>query len=418
MDIHLVEYNLKSNDAYAALRIKDFRWFIISRFVLTLAIQMQSVVVGWQVYALTHDALSLGMIGIAEVIPFLCVTLFAGHVADIVNRKKIIVFSGLVYFICAAGLLFVSTSLQPVLSAYGAMPIYLIIFITGLARGFMSPAQFAFMAQLIPRELFGNASTWNSVSWQVAEITGPAIGGLVYGFLGVGQAYTTVVFFSAIGWFLFLIIKNKTMPERVKKETVWQGLSSGLKFVFGHQMVLSALSLDMFAVFFGGAVSVLPIFADQVLHTGAKGLGFLRAAPALGAIIMSVVQAHHPPFKRAGKNLLFAVFGFGLCIISFALSRNFYLSLFILLLSGMFDNVSVVIRATIIQLYTPDDMRGRVSAVNGIFIGSSNELGSFESGLAARLLGLIPSVIFGGSMTLAVVMSVRKFAPKLRELKL
>ncbi|HEX2869319.1 MAG TPA: MFS transporter [Ignavibacteriales bacterium] len=413
-----MEYNLNSNDAYASLRLKDFRWFIIARFILTLAIQMQSVVVGWQVYALTHDALSLGMIGVAEIIPFLLVTLFAGHVADIVNRKKIIVFSGLVYFICAAALLIISTSLHPVLARYGAMPIYLIIFITGLARGFMSPAQFAFMAQLIPRELLGNASTWNSVSWQVAEVVGPAIGGLVYGFFGVGSAYTTVVFFSAIGWIFFAAVKKKPMPERTRKENVWESLSSGLKFVFGHQMVLSALSLDMFAVFFGGAVSVLPIFADQVLHTGAKGLGFLRAAPALGAITMSIIQAHYPPFKKAGRNLLFAVFGFGLCIISFALSKNFYLSLFVLLFSGMFDNVSVVIRATIIQLYTPDDMRGRVSAVNGIFIGSSNELGSFESGVAAKLLGLIPSVIFGGSMTLAVVASVRKLAPKLRELKL
>lgn len=413
-----MEYNLNTNDAYATLRLKDFRWFIVARFILTLAIQMQSVVVGWQIYALTHDALSLGMIGIAEIVPFLCVTLFAGHVADIVNRKKIIVLSGLVYFICAAALLFISTQMHPVLAAYGAMPIYLIIFITGLARGFMSPAQFAFMAQLIPRELLGNASTWNSVSWQVAEVAGPAIGGLIYGFFGVGAAYTAVVFFAAIGWIFFVLIKKKPMPERVRKETVWESLSSGIKFVFGHQMVLSALSLDMFAVFFGGAVSVLPIFADQVLHTGAKGLGFLRAAPALGAIIMSIVQAHYPPFKKAGRNLLFAVFGFGLCIISFALSKNFYLSLFILLFSGMFDNISVVIRATIIQLYTPDEMRGRVSAVNGIFIGSSNELGSFESGLAARLLGLIPSVIFGGSMTLAVVASVRKLAPKLRDLKL
>jgi hypothetical protein len=224
--------------------------------------------------------------------------------------------------------------------------------------------------------------------------------------------------FSAAGWILFFFVKKKPLPERTKHETIWESLSAGLKFVFSNQMILSALSLDMFAVFFGGAVSVLPIFADQVLHTGAKGLGFLRAAPAIGAIIMSFVQAHWPPFKNAGRNLLVCVFGFGMCIIFFALSKSFYLTLFILMLSGMFDNVSVIIRATIIQLYTPDDMRGRVSAVNGIFIGSSNELGSFESGLAAKLLGLIPSVIFGGSMTLAVVGSVRKLAPKLKALKL
>ncbi|MGE5621125.1 MAG: MFS transporter [archaeon] len=413
-----MEYKLDTTDAYASLRIKDYRWFVYARFLLTIAIQMQSVVVGWQVYALTHDALSLGMIGISEAIPFLCITLFAGHVADIFNRKNIILLSGLVYFICAIALLLIATSLHPVLAVYGVMPIYLIIFITGLARGFMSPAQFAFMSQLIPRELFGNASTWNSVTWQVAEVTGPALGGLIYGFFGVGTAYTTVVVFSALGWIFFSVVKKKALPERVKKENVWESLSTGLKFVFNNQMVLSALSLDMFAVFFGGAVSVLPIFADQVLHTGAKGLGFLRAAPAIGAIIMSFIQAHNPLFRKAGRNLLFAVFGFGLCIITFALSKNFYLSLFILMLSGMFDNVSVVIRATIIQIYTPDEMRGRVSAVNGIFIGSSNELGSFESGVAAKLLGLIPSVIFGGSMTLGVVGAVRKLAPKLRELKL
>ena len=413
-----MEFNLNSKDAYAALRINNFKRFITARFLLTFAIQMQSVIVGWQIYALTHDALSLGLIGISEVIPFFCVALFAGHVADIINRKKIILTSNFVYFICAAALLLVATSLRPVLAIFGVIPIYLIIFITGIARGFMSPAQSAFAAQLVPPELFGNASTWNSIAWQTAEITGPAIGGLVYGFFGVGAAYSLVIIFSAMGLIFFFFIKKQPLPERNKEENIWQSLSSGIKFVFRNQVLLSAITLDMFAVFFGGVVCILPIFADQIFHTGAKGLGFLRAAPAAGAIIMSIIQAHWPLFKQAGRNLLFGVFIFGISIILFAFSKNFYLSLFILMIGGMFDNISVVIRATIIQLYTPNEMRGRVSSVNSIFIGSSNELGSFESGVAAKLMGLIPSVIFGGSMTLAVVAAVRRFAPKLRKLSI
>jgi MFS family permease len=413
-----VEYNLNSKDAYAALRINDFKRFITARFLLTFAIQMQSVIVGWQIYALTHDALSLGLIGLSEVVPFFCVALFAGHAADIINRKKIILVTNLVYFICAAGLLLVSTSLRPLLTYYGAIPIYLIIFITGIARGFMSPAQSAFAAQLVPRELFGNSSTWNSIAWQTAEITGPAIGGLVYGFLGIGAAYSLVIILSLMGLIFFFFTKRQPLPERNKEENIWQSLSSGLKFVFGNQVLLSAITLDMFAVFFGGVVCVLPIFADQIFHTGAKGLGFLRAAPAAGAITMSIIQTHWPLFKKAGRNLIVGVFIFGISIILFAFSKNFYLSLIILMIGGMADNISVVIRATIIQLYTPNEMRGRVASVNSIFLGSSNELGSFESGVAAKLMGLIPSVIFGGSMTLATVAAVRNYAPKLRKLSM
>ena len=413
-----MEYNLNSKDAYAALRINDFKRFITARFLLTFAIQMQSVIVGWQIYALTHDALSLGLIGISEVIPFFCVALFAGHAADIINRKKIILVSNFVYFICAAALLLVSTSLHPLLAIYGAIPIYVVIFITGIARGFMSPAQTAFAAQLVPRELFGNASTWNSIAWQTAEITGPAIGGLVYGFWGIGTAYSLVIILSSLGFIFFYFVKKQPLPERNKEENIWQSLSSGIKFVFGNQVLLSAITLDMFAVFFGGVVCVLPIFADQIFHTGAKGLGFLRAAPAAGAITMSIIQTHWPFFKKAGRNLIVGVFIFGISIILFAFSKNFYLSLIILMIGGMADNISVVIRATIIQLYTPNEMRGRVASVNSIFLGSSNELGSFESGVAAKIMGLIPSVIFGGSMTLAVVAAVRNYAPKLRKLSM
>ncbi len=409
---------LDTSDPYAALRIRDFKWFVVARFSLTFGIQMQSVIVGWQIYQITHDALSLGLIGLAEALPFFSISLFAGHTADKVSRKSIILSTSAVYFVCAVGLLLVSTKFEWILHSHGVLPIYAIIFITGLARGFMSPAQSAFRAQLVPRELYGNASTWSSVSWQLADVAGPAAGGLIYGFSGVGTAYTTVVIMTMIGLGSFTLVRKKPVPERKSKESMAQNLVGGLNFVFHDQVILSAISLDIFAVFFGGVVAVLPIFADQVLHTGAEGLGLLRAAPAIGALIMSVIQAHYPFFKRAGRNLLACVFGFGLAIITFSLSKNFYLSLSMLLISGMFDNVSVVIRNTIIQLHTPDEMRGRVAAVNGIFVGSSNELGAFESGVSAKLIGLVPSVVFGGTMALLVVGAVRKFAPGLKELRL
>jgi MFS family permease len=413
-----MDSNLITKDAYASVRIRDFRWFVCARFVLTFDIQMQSLIVGWQIYQLTHDALSLGLIGLSEAIPFLCITLYGGHIADRVSRKKIILSSNFIYFFCALALLLVSTQFHKILITNGTFPIYLIIIVTGLARGFMGPAQSSFIAQLIPRELYGNAYTWNSLAWQTAEVSGPAAGGLIYGYFGVGTAYLTVVIMSSIGFLLYTRVSAKPIPAKKSNESLWQSLSEGLKFVFKDQIILSAITLDMFAVFFGGAVAVLPIFADQVLKVGAKGLGFLRAAPAVGEIIMSIIQVHNPFFKNAGRNLLLCVFGFGVAIILFALSKNFYLSLVVLFLSGLLDNVSVVIRSTIIQLFTPDEMRGRVSSVNGIFISSSNELGSFESGVAAKLIGLIPSVIFGGSMTLIVVATVRKFAPKLRTLKI
>jgi len=409
---------MTNNDAYAALRIKDYRWFIIARVTLTFAIQIQSVIVGWQVYELTHDALSLGMIGLAEAVPYLCIALFAGHAADVINRKKIIQLAGSIYFLCAILLFLISTELHHVLLGFGVWPIFAIIFITGLARGFISPALNAFAAQLVPKHLFGNASTWNSMLWQTAAITGPAFGGLVYGFWGIGQAYFFVILFSALSWFFFFLIEKKPMPERTKEENIWQSLSTGLKFVFKDQVILGAISLDMIAVFFGGAVSILPIFADQILHTGAEGLGLLRAAPAVGALIMSYYQAHNPLFKKAGRNLLICVLGFGVTTILFALSNNIYLVFSLLMLGGMFDNVSVIIRQTIVQLFTPDEMRGRVSSINGIFVGSSNELGSFESGVAAKLLGLIPSIIFGGSMTVATVSVMSYISPKLRRLKM
>jgi MFS family permease len=406
------------NNAYAVWRISSFRKFITGRFFLTFAIQMQSVIVGWQVYDLTHDPFSLGLIGLSEAIPFLVVALFAGHIADLFNRKLIISIAATVYVTCAIVLLYMSYTMQNWYPASGVLPLYIIIALTGLARAFFYPAQSAYMAQIVPRNLYANSSTWNSTVWHIAAVSGPAAGGLIYGFAGIHAAFICVVFFSAISLTFFFTSKSVSLPARVADEGIFTSLSTGIKFVFGNQVLLGALALDMFGVLFGGAVALLPVFASEILKTGPQGLGFLRAAPALGAVLMAMVLAYYPPVRRSGIKLLWAVGGFGICILFFALSGNFWLSIILLALSGMFDNVSVIIRGTILQMFTPDEMRGRVASVNSLFVGSSNELGSFESGLAAKIMGLVPSVVFGGGMTILIVLATAGFAPKLRKMEI
>lgn len=379
---------------------------------------MQGLIVGWQVYEITHDPLALGLIGLAEAIPFIAVALYSGHVADRYNRKRVISWFSFLFLLGTLILLALSFDRLMAMMALGVFPIYLVVAVTGIVRAFLYPSTIALMAQLVPRHLYTNSSTWNSTIWHIAAISGPAIGGLIYGFFGVKIAYLCVIFFVFIALNLLVFVKKYPNPSTVVTETIWQRLSSGFRFVMKNQLLLGTMSLDMFAVLFGGTVAMLPIFAAEILLVGAQGLGFLRAAPMVGAVIMSLILAYRPPVAQAGKWLFISVAGFGLSIICFALSKNFYLSLFLLMLSGIFDNVSVIIRATTLQLITPDEMRGRVASVNSIFIGSSNEIGSFESGLAARLMGLIPSVIFGGSMTLLVVGVIAKKAPLLRKLNL
>jgi MFS family permease len=344
--------------------------------------------------------------------------LFAGHVADLFNRKAIIAVTSTLYALCAIVLLYMSYTMNTWYASAGVIPLYLIIAVTGLARAFFYPAQSAFMAQIVPRNLYANSSTWNSTIWHIAAVSGPAAGGLIYGFAGIHAAFMCVVLFSVLSLFFFYTAKSIPLPARLVKEGIFSSLSTGIKFVFNNQVLLGALALDMFGVLFGGAVALLPVFASEILHTGPQGLGFLRAAPALGAVLMSMGMAYYPPIHRSGVKLLWAVGGFGVSIIFFALSGNFWLSIILLTLSGMFDNVSVVIRGTILQMYTPDEMRGRVASVNSLFIGSSNELGSFESGLAARIMGLVPSVIFGGAMTVSVVLATAGLAPKLRKMEI
>jgi MFS family permease len=414
----LAAINLNNPDAYAVLRIRDFRFFVSARFMLTFAIQMQSVVVGWQVYEITHDVLSLGLIGLAEAIPFITSAIFAGYIADRFNRQKVMVISMLVYLAGALLLLAYSLGYQSFIGVVGILPLYIVVFLTGIARAFFYPAQLALMAQLVPRKLYANSSTWNSTVWHIAAVGGPAAGGLIYGFAGKQAAYSVVVFFVMLSFILFMQLAKYRNQHNLKGEPLLQSLSTGIKFVFGNQVILGALSLDMFAVLFGGAVAMLPVFASEILFVGPQGLGFLRTAPAFGAIIMALILAYRPPLKKAGVYLLYMVGVFGLTIVGFAISTNFYLSILLLVLGGMADNVSVIIRSTILQIMTPDSMRGRVAAVNSIFVGSSNEIGSFESGLAAKIMGLVPSVIFGGSMTILITGIMARFAPNLRKLDL
>jgi len=406
---------LKPNP-YAALQVRDFRLFILSRLFITLAIQIQGVVVGWQIYELTKDPLSLGLIGLAEALPAITVSLYAGHLADIVERKKIILFCVVLLAFCSAALLYFTTDLGAFVLNFGTLPIYTIIFFTGLARGFLSPANFSFMPQLVDRSLYQNAITWNSTIWEGAAVGGPMIGGLIYGFFGITAAYTADALLVVAALICYSIIPSRPIPPITEEQGIFEKIKAGIKFVFNNQIILSAISLDLFAVLFGGAVALLPIFADEILHVGKIGLGFLRSAPAIGAVAMAVYITHHPIQKHMGKILLWCVAGFGFCMIGFAISTSFIVSMCLLILSGMFDCVSVIVRGTLIHTLTPENMKGRVSAVNSMFIGSSNEIGMLESGVAARLMGVVPSVIFGGCMTITVVATTAWKAVKLRAL--
>jgi MFS family permease len=403
------------HDAYAALRHRDFRWYILSLFSMTLASQLQAVVVGWQVYAITHDPLSLGLMGLAEALPFIALSLPAGYVADRWNRRTIAVCSLGVLAACAGAL--VAFSATPgLLERAGVRPIYAIIFISGIARSLLQPARQAFGAEIIPRSMYENAITWRSSTWQTAAVVGPAVGGLLYGFAGPVVSYAVgavMMTFALVG---FLMIRYLPGERELDGVPILAGLVTGLRFVWREPVILAALSLDLFSVFLGGAEALLPVFASEILNVGPQGLGILRAAPAAGAVLMGVYLAHRGPIERAGRAMLIAVATFAVAIIGFGLSKSFLLSLALLTVSGMADNVSVVIRSTLLQLLTPPEMLGRVSAVNSVFIGSSNELGAFESGVMARLLGAVPAVVLGGTASLAVVVITARVVPRLRQL--
>ena len=401
-------------DPYAPLRYGAFRWFTASLFPATLAQQVQAVVVGWQIYALTRDPLALGLIGLSEALPFIGIALFAGHVADRVDRRRISLVSLGVMLLCAATLFALSFHLAP---GSRVWPIYGVIAVSGVARSFLTPSRAALAAELVPRELFPRAAAWRSAAWQLAAVIGPALGGLLYGFGSARLAYGVAATLHLLAVGCLAQVRRTVVVAESATDSVWESLGVGVRFVLHQPVVLGAMTLDMFSVLFGGAVALLPIFASEILRVGPEGLGIMQAAPAVGAVSMSLWLTHRPPIRRAGRALFFAVAGFGLSIIGFGLSRSFALSVALLVASGLCDMVSVVIRSTLLQVFTPHHLLGRVSAVNSIFIGSSNEIGAFESGVAAKLLGTVPSVLFGGTMTLIVVAATAWRVPQLRRLR-
>lgn len=405
----------RAHDPYAPLRVRNFRWLILAYGASTVAREAQIVVVGWQVYEHTRDPLSLGLIGLAEALPFIAVALYAGHVADRLSRKAIALW-GTIGIALSAGALLWFTLRPAMLAAGHVWPIYAVIFASGIARSFTRPSVTALSAEVIPRELYASAVAWRTSTWQFAAVIGPALGGLLYGFGGAALAYEVVLVMFAGAIVFLLLISHQSEPRAASGDSVAESLKVGLRFLRAQPVLLSAMTLDLFSVLFGGATALLPIFA-RLLGAGPQGLGLLRAAPAAGSLLIGLFLAHRPPLRRAGVALFSSVALFGLTMIAFALSRNFYLSLGLLTLSGMADNVSVLIRGTLLQTRTPHELLGRVSSVNQIFIGSSNEIGAFESGVAARLLGTVPSVIFGGVMTLVVVAAIASTSASLRRMK-
>nr|WP_232325322.1 MFS transporter [Pedobacter panaciterrae] len=394
---------IEKPDPYAALRYREFRSYLGMRFFFTFAYQMQAVIIGFHIYHLTKDPLALGLVGLCEAIPAIGIALYGGYVADKSEKRGLLLKIFLGVFLCSLVMLIATTKQMHayVPTSYIVPIMYLMVFGIGIARGFFSPATFSLMAQIIPKKLYPNSSTWNSSSWQLASILGPAAGGLIYGFYGITVTYSVIIIFISISLICIFFLKPHP-PTYIPKESIVKSLTEGVHFVFKNKMMLGAMSLDLFSVFFGGAVALLPVFANDILKVGSEGLGFMRAAASGGAVITMLVMTRFSPMNKPWRNLLIAVTGFGTSIICYGLSKNFYLTLVLLFAEGAFDSVSVIIRSTIMQLLTPDDMRGRVSAVNSMFIGSSNEIGAFESGLTAKLMRTVPAVVFGGSMTILV----------------
>lgn len=408
------------NDPYASLRYKEFNYYLIIRFAIVFALTMQFAIVEWKVYEISKDPFSLGLIGLAEVIPAVLLAPFAGHIVDKKEKRSMLLKCITAYLIIGTGL-FVLTwdkAVEGISRQWVLNLIYTLVFFGGIIRAFTSPSTFTLLSLLVPRQLYANAATWSTSAWQVGGVVGPALGGFFIHWFGVHWSMLIVVGVFLAPLASLLAIQPKPIYYKSKGEKFVDSLTQGMRFVWKTKVVLGAMALDMFAVLFGGAVAMLPAFATDILHVGSLGFGLLRAAPAVGALATMFILAYRPLVNRPGIKLLAAVFGFGICIIVFGLSKSFYLSMAALLVSGMLDGISVIIRQTILQLKTPDEMRGRVASVSSMFVGSSNELGAFESGFLARAIGLVPSVVVGGCITLGVVVTTYVISPAMRKLDL
>lgn len=397
----------------ALLRQPGFAQLLLYRIAAMLSYQIVAVTVGWHIYEITRNPFSLGLVGLAEVLPYFCVAPFAGYLVDHLPRRKLGMVASLGLVATALVLVAVATGWLPF---KGVWPIYLAIAMTGMVRAFLSPIYNALFARVLPRELYGRGAGFGSVVFQTGMVIGPALGGVLVAVGGKGLSYAIAAAMAVLAVLALAWLKVSEPPPPQTRAPIFASIAEGARFVLSNQLMLGAMALDMFSVLLGGVVAMLPAFIQDILHYGPEGLGILRAAPALGSICVGLWLARHPLRRNAGRVLLFAVAGFGLCVISFGLSKNFWLSATILLFYGACDGVSVVVRSTILQLVTPDEMRGRVSSINGIFISSSNELGAFYGGSMARLLGLVPAVVIGGCAVLGVACITAWKAPALRKL--
>jgi len=401
------------HDPYAAWRFRDYRLFFIGRVLSSMGYQMQSVAIGWELYERTGSALVLGGVGLVQVIPVILLTLPAGYVADNFDRKRTFMFTQVIYALCALSLAVLSYTHGSIFLIYSCLLLF------GVANAFNSPSSNALLPQLIPVPAFTNAATWNSSAFQLASVVGPAVGGLLIAVQRRATGVYVLNFVLDLTCFVLIAMivgRRRDVIHRVSTHPSIKSLAGGMRFIWQNQVILAAIALDMFAVLLGGAVTLLPIYAKDILQVGPTGLGWLRAAPSIGALFMAFTLAYSPPMKKAGIALLWSVAGFGVATIVFGLSRSFWLSLLMLVLSGALDNISVVIRHTLVYVRTPDDLRGRVSAINGVFISTSNQLGGFESGLTAALFGPVLSVVGGGIGTIVVVLLAAWIWPEIRRL--
>lgn len=407
-------------DPYASLRIREFNIFLILRFALVFGWSMQFIIIEWQVYSITKDPLSLGIIGLMEVIPAVSMALFAGHIVDQKEKRNLFALCIAAFSLISLGLFLLTT--PEIVSDWSTntilYSIYGLVFFGGFLRSFFSPTIFSLIALIVPKKLYPNAATWSSSTWQIASVLGPAFAG--FSILWIGVHWSLCFVFGLVLFALVMVffIKKKPILNPKIGEPVFQSLKQGIRFVYKTKAIFTAMTLDMISVLFGGAVALLPIYAQDILEVGSAGFGALRAAPAVGAFITMFITAYIPITRNAGMKLLIAIFGFGLSIIVFGISTVFWISLVALFFSGMTDGVSMVIRQTILQLKTPDNMRGRVSSVNSMFVGSSNELGAFESGFTAKIMGTVTAVVFGGTMTLITVITTGIVSPSFRALDL
>lgn len=410
---------MNKNDALASIKIPEYRNLMAGRFLFIMGLRMMGTLVGWWIYHLTNDPFAIGLIGLSEVIPAITMALYAGHIIDISEKRKLLLTGVFLYLTAVLVLLFLSTGYtsERLSNQTIAIWIYVVIFFTGIVRAFTGPTFSVMIAYIVSKDKLQNATTWSQGTWLSASVTGHAIGGFLIAGFGITGTLISISLLVIVSSFFLIRLKQKPSLNRRGEKKTLESVKEGLKFVFKTKELLGTMTLDLFAVLFGGAVAMVPVFARDILKVGPEGFGFLNAASDMGSICVIILLTLFPLKKNQGRTLLFAVAAFGICIIVFGLSKLFWLSFLALFIGGLVDGISVVIRGTITQLKTPDHMRGRVMSVNSMFINSSNELGQFESGVAAKLMGVVPSVVFGGCMTIAVVIGTWLKAPALRKMQ-